>query len=150
MQFSSVLVFASSALAAYSNCTDSTITYETTVEQVVTAYTTYCPEATEITTNGKTITVTGATTLTITDCPCTIKSTFLTSGVVSSAPATSPATSPATVPVPAASKAVPSKAVVASSSGSAVVPTLSTAEGSAAKVGVAGLAAIAGVAAYLL
>ncbi|GME89049.1 unnamed protein product [Ambrosiozyma monospora] len=149
MQFSSVLLLASAALAssAYSNGTDSTITYETTIEQVVTAYTTYCPAATEITTNGKTITVTGATTLTITDCPCTIKSTFLTSGVPSSAPATSPSSAAVTK----ATKAVPSKAVGVSSSG---VPksaqSLSTAEGGAAKVGVAGLAALAGVAAYLL
>jgi hypothetical protein len=38
---------------------------------VTTAYTTYCPEATEVIQNGKTYTVTEATTLTITDCPCT-------------------------------------------------------------------------------
>ncbi|CAB4256578.1 similar to Saccharomyces cerevisiae YER150W SPI1 GPI-anchored cell wall protein involved in weak acid resistance [Maudiozyma barnettii] len=43
-----------------------------TVTEVVTAFTTYCPEPTEIITNSKTYTVTGATTLTITDCPCTI------------------------------------------------------------------------------
>ncbi|GME71363.1 unnamed protein product [Ambrosiozyma monospora] len=127
MQFSSVLFLASAALAAYSNGTVSTITYETTVDEVVTAFTTYCPEATEITTNGKTITVTGATTLTITDCPCTIKSTITTEKVT-----TCPTSS------------------VESTSGSVVVPTLSTAEGAAAKAGVAGLAAIAGVAAYLL
>jgi len=40
---------------------------------VVTELTTYCPEPTEFVTNGKTYTVTQATTLTITDCPCTIK-----------------------------------------------------------------------------
>lgn len=42
------------------------------VTEVVTAFTTYCPEPTEIVTNSKTYTVTGATTLTITDCPCTL------------------------------------------------------------------------------
>ncbi|GMG40390.1 unnamed protein product [Ambrosiozyma monospora] len=128
MQFSSVLFLASAALAAYSNGTVSTITYDTTVEEVVTAFTTYCPEATKITTNGKTYTVTGATTLTITDCPCTIKSTISTEKVTTCS----------------------TGKTVESTSGSVVVPTLSTAEGAAAKAGVAGLAAIAGVAAYLL
>ncbi|GMG30589.1 unnamed protein product [Ambrosiozyma monospora] len=141
MQFSSVLFLTSAALAAhisgYSNGTDSTITYETTVEQVVTAFTTYCPGATQITTNGKTYTVTGATTLTITDCPCTVKSTLTTTGVATSASVTAASAS--------------SKSVVASSSsGSSAAPSLTTAEGVAAKVDIAGLAAIAGVAAYLL
>ncbi|GAB7344106.1 hypothetical protein MBLNU457_2008t2 [Dothideomycetes sp. NU457] len=45
------------------------VTYTT---QIVTSFTTYCPSPTTITTNGKTYTVTSATTLTITDCPCTI------------------------------------------------------------------------------
>jgi hypothetical protein len=39
------------------------------VTEVVTAYTTYCPEATEITHAGETYTVSEATTLTITNCP---------------------------------------------------------------------------------
>jgi hypothetical protein len=43
-----------------------------TTTTVVTAYTTYCPGPTHIVHNNKTITVTGATTLTVTDCPCTI------------------------------------------------------------------------------
>jgi hypothetical protein len=38
----------------------------------VTAITTYCPEATTITHAGKTWTVSSATTLTITECPCTV------------------------------------------------------------------------------
>jgi hypothetical protein len=40
--------------------------------EVVTALTTYCPLATVLTHAGVTYTVTSATTLTITDCPCTI------------------------------------------------------------------------------
>ncbi|KAG5955206.1 hypothetical protein E4U58_007207 [Claviceps cyperi] len=40
--------------------------------QVVTALTTYCPLATILTYGNKTYTVKSATTLTITDCPCTI------------------------------------------------------------------------------
>lgn len=39
---------------------------------VVTEYTTYCPEATEITYGGQTYTATSETTLTITNCPCTV------------------------------------------------------------------------------
>lgn len=40
--------------------------------EVVTALTTYCPAATTLTHGDKTYTVTEATTLTITDCPCTV------------------------------------------------------------------------------
>ncbi|GAO13636.1 uncharacterized protein UV8b_01744 [Ustilaginoidea virens] len=40
--------------------------------EVVTALTTYCPEAGVVTVGNKTYTVTEATTLTITDCPCTV------------------------------------------------------------------------------
>jgi hypothetical protein len=42
------------------------------VTEVVTAFTTYCPEATQITHGGSTYTVSEATTLTITNCPCTV------------------------------------------------------------------------------
>ncbi|KAF7190865.1 Clock-controlled protein 6 [Pseudocercospora fuligena] len=40
--------------------------------EVVTEFTTYCPESTQITHGGVTYTVTEATTLTITNCPCTV------------------------------------------------------------------------------
>ncbi|KKO99293.1 hypothetical protein THAR02_08609 [Trichoderma harzianum] len=43
-----------------------------TTTKIVSQYTTYCPEPTEVTVNKKTYTVTKATTLTITDCPCTV------------------------------------------------------------------------------
>jgi hypothetical protein len=43
-----------------------------TSTKVVSQYTTYCPEPTTVTINSKKYTVTKATTLTITDCPCTI------------------------------------------------------------------------------
>ncbi|KAG5913509.1 hypothetical protein E4U61_006816 [Claviceps capensis] len=59
--------FSSSRL---SNVTTSAgIAYTT---QVVTALTTYCPLATTLTYGNKTYTIKSATTLTITDCPCTI------------------------------------------------------------------------------
>lgn len=62
--FAAALALAAGA-SAYSN-----VTY---VTEVVTAYTTYCPEPTTVVYNDHTYTVTEATTLTITDCPCTIK-----------------------------------------------------------------------------
>ncbi|GME75379.1 unnamed protein product [[Candida] boidinii] len=123
------LALAGSALAGYSNGTVSTITYETTVSEVVTAITTYCPEATEIVTNGVTYTVTGATTLTITDCPCTKEKVITTTTVTTYETSTTP-------------KAVPTTSEVA--------PEVSTAENAAARAGVAGLAGVAAVAAYLL
>ncbi|KAF2147273.1 uncharacterized protein K452DRAFT_217516 [Aplosporella prunicola CBS 121167] len=55
------------------------------VTEVLTAYTTYCPEPTEIAHNGKTYTVTEASTLTITDCPCTVSKPVFTSVVTSCA-----------------------------------------------------------------
>lgn len=81
------------------------------VTEVLTAYTTYCPEATKITHAGETYTVTEATTLTITNCPggCTVVKPA-TSSVVSvcndcsttpAAPAV-PATTPAEHETPAA------------------------------------------------
>lgn len=45
------------------------------VTDVVSHFTTYCPEATSFAINNKTYTVTKPTTLTITDCPCTISHT---------------------------------------------------------------------------
>lgn len=53
------------------------------VTEVLTAFTTYCPEPTSIVHNGQTYTVTEATTLTISDCPCTV-SYPVSSAVVSS------------------------------------------------------------------
>lgn len=43
-----------------------------TTTKVVSAYTTYCPEPTTFELGGKTYEVEEPTTLTITDCPCTI------------------------------------------------------------------------------
>jgi hypothetical protein len=59
------LALAVSGAFAYSNGT----VYTT---EIVNVLTTYCPAATQITQGGKTYTVSSATTLTITDCPCTV------------------------------------------------------------------------------
>ena len=58
-----ILAAATGALASWNG---------TLTTAVVTALTTYCPYATELTHNGIVYTVTEETTLTITDCPCTI------------------------------------------------------------------------------
>jgi len=59
--------------------------------EVVTAFTTYCPFATTLSHNGQTYTVTSATTLTITNCPCTItKSSSIAPANITSSHATLP------------------------------------------------------------
>ncbi len=77
----SVPYSSSSAYDSYSSVSaHDNVTYTT---QVVTAYTTYCPAATEITYGTKTYTVTEPTTLTISDCPCTVSVPVYTSSVTS-------------------------------------------------------------------
>lgn len=72
MQLSKTIVPASLAVAA-SAAANVTIT----TQVVVTDYTTYCPLPTTVVVNNKTITVTEATTITITG-PCTIPTTYVT------------------------------------------------------------------------
>ncbi|TQS33243.1 hypothetical protein Golomagni_06419 [Golovinomyces magnicellulatus] len=75
MKFSVAAVIAAAAgAAANSNVTVTT--------EVVDVYTTYCPGPTQITHGSKTYTVTEATTLTITDCPCTITKPVITTSAV--------------------------------------------------------------------
>lgn len=66
MKFAAVLALAAGAMAFKNE----TVHYTT---EVVTAVTTYCPGPTTVTYGESTYTVTEATTLTISDCPCTIK-----------------------------------------------------------------------------
>lgn len=63
----SIVALAQASYLPHANTTG--VAYTT---EVVTAYTTYCPAPTEIVHGDKTYTVTEATTLTITDCPCTL------------------------------------------------------------------------------
>ncbi|KAJ4124945.1 hypothetical protein NW768_009286 [Fusarium equiseti] len=74
MKFAAALAFAAGVAAHAKN-----VTYTT---EVVTAYTTYCPGPTEIVHGDKTYTVTEATTLTITDCPCTVTKPVITTSAV--------------------------------------------------------------------
>jgi hypothetical protein len=79
MQYSAVVLaaFVATASANYYNGTTPVYTTE-----VVTSYETYCPGPTTITYGESTYTVTEATTLTITDCPCTVVKPVTTSSVV--------------------------------------------------------------------
>ncbi|KAI1439206.1 hypothetical protein GGR50DRAFT_690555 [Xylaria sp. CBS 124048] len=52
------------------------------VTHVVSSYETYCPGPTQITYGANTYTVTEATTLTITDCPCTVSMPVMTTSAV--------------------------------------------------------------------
>jgi len=129
------------------------------VTEVVTALTTYCPLATELTHAGKTYTVSEATTLTITDCPCTISSYYSAptsevyttpSPVVSKPVYTTPAAPytyyNATTPVVYPSS-VPSASSVTSSG--PVLATANAASNAIARSGAA-LAGVFGAVAYLL
>ncbi|KAK8140782.1 hypothetical protein G3M48_001963 [Beauveria asiatica] len=58
--------------AAHNNATTTVGGEVVWTTEVVTAYTIYCPAPTAVVVNNKTHTVTEATTLTITDCPCTL------------------------------------------------------------------------------
>jgi len=78
MQFT-VVALAALATVAAAGSTNETVVYTT---EVHTAYTTVCPEATSLTFNGVTYTVSESTTLTITNCPCTIVKPITTSSVV--------------------------------------------------------------------
>ncbi|CAI4215175.1 unnamed protein product [Parascedosporium putredinis] len=71
MKYAAVLALAGLAAAGAVPAQNGTV-YTT---EVVTAYTTYCPEATTITDGDNTITITEPTVVTITHCPggCTIK-----------------------------------------------------------------------------
>ncbi|KAI6350636.1 hypothetical protein MCOR25_010524 [Pyricularia grisea] len=151
MQFSvaAVLAFAAAGVSAsaFSNGTQVYVT------EVVTALTTFCPVATEITAGGKTYTITSATTLTITDCPtgCTVTKPVYTSKVVEC----KTCNGTAAVPPPA----VPTKTGGASASvpvpvgtGSATVskpPSVPTAAADKVALSGAALAGIVGFAALL-
>lgn len=70
MQFT--IAAAALAFAATISAQNTTISNVTSITEVFTAYTTYCPVATELTFNGHTYTAHNATTLVITNCPCTV------------------------------------------------------------------------------
>jgi hypothetical protein len=147
MQFSVVALaaFVATASASYYN---GTVVYTT---EVYTAYTTVCPAATELTFNGKTYTATESTTLTITNCPCTVVKPVTTSAVVtpSSPPVYANVTTPAATTPAATKSAVGTISVKASPS---ATPTNIAASGANKAMAFSGasLAGLLGLAAYLL
>jgi len=145
MQYSvaAVIALAATVSATYTNGT----VYTT---EVHTAYTTVCPAATELTFNGVTYTATASTTLTITNCPCTIVKPVTTSSVVKpSAPVYSNGTTPAATTPAAAPPAVGTSAVVAPPT---AAPSTITASGGNKAFAFSGasLAGLLGLAAYIL
>jgi len=97
MKFTAAVVLAAAAGAsahAHGNVT--------VVTEVVESYVTYCPGPTEITHGGTTYTVTEATTLTITDCPCTITKPVITTSAVECHDCAVPTTTPVVVVPPPA------------------------------------------------
>jgi hypothetical protein len=157
MQFTTLLVAASAlvagASASYSN---GTVVYTT---EVHTAYTTVCPAATQLTFNGQTYTVTESTTLTITNCPCTVVKPVTTySSVPSSAPAPPPVYVNSTSPAAPVSPTTPAPAPAGPTAPAGTAPGAPPASTSAfvnsgnramAASG-AGLAGLLGLAAYIL
>ncbi|KAI1762029.1 hypothetical protein GGR53DRAFT_503189 [Hypoxylon sp. FL1150] len=127
MKFATAAVaFAAGVSATYPAANTTTYTTE-----VVTSYETYCPGPTQITYGTNTYTVTEATTLTITDCPCTISKPVYTTSYVSCATcapgssASAPASSASVTPVyPTSAASVPGSPVYSNST--AAVPTTST------------------------
>jgi hypothetical protein len=132
MKFAAVIAaLATVAAAHYDN-----VTY---VTETVTALTTYCPGPTKIVHNGNTITVTEATTLTITDCPCTIVKPVYTTSKVHCHDCAKPSgkwNETKTYPTGAPAYSKP--------------PKVTAGAGKAATVAGAGLAAIIGLAAFAL
>lgn len=136
MKYAAVLALAGLAAAGAVPAKNGTV-YTT---EVVTAYTTYCPEPTTITDGDNTITITEPTTVTITHCPggCTIeKPVYSTSAVVCGEECAPKPTANGTVPTYHPTGGIP-------------VPTQPAVPAGAAKVAGAGLAAFLGVVAFAL
>jgi len=135
-EIAAVAAFVAGAAAQYGNGT--------------VAYTTYCPEATTLVHGSQTYTVTEATTLTITDCPCTIVKPITTSAVVYCNTCAAPAvpTTPAAVPITTAYKNTTVLAGTAAKTTTAS-PAFTGAANALTASG-AGLVGLLGLAAYIL
>ncbi|KAL6825324.1 Metallo-dependent phosphatase-like protein [Trichoderma camerunense] len=96
----------------------------TTVTEVVTSYTTYCPGSTTFTAGSSTYTVTQATTLTITDCPCTLTHTISNGATITSESTPAGVTEPATSSPVAWNTTLPTGGVTTTSTGGVIAPTV--------------------------
>jgi len=161
MQYSiaAVIALAASTVSAGYAHGNGTVVYTT---EVHTAYTTVCPASTELTFNGITYTAHESTTLTITNCPCTVITPVTTTAVVSSVPTAVPSI-PTKAPVypngttPAATTPPPSKPTSVGTTSaivglpSATPSTISASSGNKAfAFSGASLAGLLGLAAYVL
>lgn len=161
MQFTTLFVAASALVAGASAHYNGTVVYTT---EVHTAYTTFCPAATQVSFNGQTYTVTEATTLTITDCPCTVVKPVTTYSSVycSTCPSSASAppvyvnsTTPAAPTVPTSAPAAPAPAGP-TAVGTGVAPPPASTSGfinggnRVVAASGAGLAGLLGLAAYIL
>ncbi|SPN97416.1 uncharacterized protein DNG_00930 [Cephalotrichum gorgonifer] len=145
MQFAvAFAVAAASVVSASKLASNETVSYTT---EVVTQYTTYCPNPTTITDGDNVITVTEPTIVTITHCPggCTIEKPCTTSTVVECEDCEEPTYAP--------EPTVPASNATATPTGSYPEPTPEEEEpviaGAATLVG-SGLAAFAGLVAFVL
>lgn len=154
MKFSVAAVLAA-ATAVSAGYAGSNVTY---VTEVVQEYTTYCPEPTTLTHGDKTYTITEATTLTITDCPCTITKPVITSSVVECHDCPEPTDAPHVPETPVEPPHVPE----GPKNGTTLVPQPSepappageepseVPTAGAGKVALSGLAGVVGIAAFML
>lgn len=150
------LALAASAVSAgYANVTTVTIPCEVTTTEVVTAYTTYCPEPTTIVEKNVTYTITKPGTVTITDCPCTRSKTYTTTTVttcpvVSGTPVL-PSTVKPIVPTSTPSKNVTVPSTSSNATSNITLPTATISQGGASSFGVSGvIAGAVAIVAYLI
>jgi len=145
MQYSFIAI---AALAATVSANYNTTAIQYTTE-VHTAYTTVCPASTELTFNGVTYTATESTTLTITNCPCTIVKPVTTSSVVAY-----PTSAPVYANSTTTAAGVPATSVGTSSAAGypTAAPSTITASGGNKVFAFSGasLAGLLGLAAYIL
>ncbi|EGY18319.1 Clock-controlled protein 6 like [Verticillium longisporum] len=154
MKYSAATVLAAATAVMAGAYGHNNVTYTT---EVVEVYTTYCPEPTTLTHGDKTYTITSATTLTITDCPCTISKPVLTTSVVechNCAPPPKPTyTAPGVPHVPApvpGHNQTTTKVVVPAPTTQAPETVPTAGAGKVAALSGAGLAGVLGLAAFVL
>jgi len=145
MKYSVVAVIAAVAgvqASAYGN-----VSYTT---EVVTALTTYCPFATQITHGGSVYTVSEPTTLVITNCPCTVTKPVVTASAVVCNTCTSYSNSTTAAPTTLAPSSTGSTPIATASS--STPPTSVPTAGAGKVVALSGgaLAGLLGMAAFIL
>ncbi|KAI0179135.1 hypothetical protein GGR52DRAFT_535041 [Hypoxylon sp. FL1284] len=155
------VAFAAGVSATYPVASGSSPNATMYTTEIVTSVETYCPGPTQITYGTNTYTVTEATTLTITDCPCTISKPVYTTSYVSCATcAPAPPSYPTSVPAPPvypnSTAAVPTSSTPVYPTGGAPGTTTSATSiptagaGKMAALSGAGLAGLLGLAAAAL